>query len=66
MDIALRDKFLTLWPKYFNHAELPVTFYYTDKLTDAKYAKDESLPRCVIGALTSIREGKSRYFDAES
>jgi hypothetical protein len=66
MDITLRDKFLTLWPKYFNHAELPVTFYYTDKLTDAKYAKDESLPRCVIGALTSIREGKSIYFDAES
>jgi len=53
MDIALRDKFLTLWPKYFNHAELPVTFYYTDKPIGAKYAKDESLPRCVIGALST-------------
>ena len=66
MDIALRDKFLTLWPKYFNHAELPVTFYYTDKPIGAKYAKDESLPRCVIGALAAIREGKSIYFDGES
>ena len=31
MDIVVRDKFLTLWKKYFNNAELPITFYYTDK-----------------------------------
>ena len=66
MDIALRDKFLALWKKYFNQAELPITFYYTDKITDAKPAGSESLPRCIIGALASIREGKSFYFDAES
>ena len=66
MDIVLRDKFLALWKKYFNNAELPITFYYTDKPDDAKPAREESLPRCVIGALTSIREGKSLYFDAES
>ncbi len=66
MDIALQDKFVTLWQKYFNHAELPVAFYYTDKPIGVKAAKDESLPRCVIGALASIREGKSIYFDAAS
>ena len=66
MDITLRDKFLALWKKYFNNAELPVTFYYTDTPDNSKPARDESLPRCVIGALTSIREGKSLYFDAES
>ena len=30
MDIELRDKFLTLWKKYFNNAELPITFYFSD------------------------------------
>ena len=66
MDIALRDKFLTLWKKYFNNAELPIVFYYTDEATDTKPANNESLPRCIIGALGSVREGKSYYFDLES
>ena len=66
MDIILRDKFLILWKKFFNNADLPITFDYTDKAAGAKPAKNESLPRCIIGALSSIREGKSIYFDAES
>ena len=66
MDIALRDRFLTLWKKYFNNAELPITFYYTDKATGAKPARNESLPRCIIGALANVREGQSYYFDVES
>jgi len=66
MDIAFRDKFLTLWKKYFNHAELPITFYYTDVITGAQPAGNESLPRCIIGALANIRDGKSLYFDTAS
>ncbi|MGP8080359.1 MAG: DUF169 domain-containing protein [Dehalococcoidales bacterium] len=66
MDIKLRDKFLTLWKKYFNNAELPITFYFTDDDTRPKPAGNESLPRCVIGGLASVRAGKSLYFDAES
>ena len=66
MDIKLRDKFLILWKKYFNHAELPVTFYFSDDETSAEPAGSLSLPRCVIGALGTVREGKSIYFDAES
>ena len=30
MDMALRDKFLQLWSKYFDGADLPGCFYYTD------------------------------------
>ena len=66
MDIKLRDKFLILWKKYFNHAELPVTFYFTDDNTRAEPAGTMALPRCVIGALGTVREGKSIFFDAES
>jgi uncharacterized protein (DUF169 family) len=66
MDIALRDKFLTLWKKYFNNAELPITFYYTNQETGTKPAKSEALPRCIIGALASVRKGQSLYVDFES
>lgn len=66
MDIEFKDKFLTLWKQYFNNAELPITFYYTDVKSRAKSAKTEKLPRCLIGALNSIREGKSLYFETDS
>ena len=41
MDIELRDKFLTLWKKYFNNAELPITFYFSDDGTRALPAGKE-------------------------
>jgi hypothetical protein len=66
MEIAFRDKFLTLWKKYFNNADLPIIFYYTDKSTRAKPARDAALPRCIIGALASIRDGQSYYFGVDS
>ncbi len=64
MDIELRDKFLTLWKKYFNNAELPITFYFSDDGSRALPAGNEHLPRCVIGGLAEVRAGKSLYFDA--
>lgn len=33
MDLSLRDKFLALWWKYFDGAELPITFYSTPSWT---------------------------------
>jgi uncharacterized protein (DUF169 family) len=66
MDTAFRDKFLTLWKKYFNNAGFPITFYYTDKEPDAKPAKDESKSNCIFDALAKVRDGKSLYFDTGS
>jgi len=66
MNTALRDKFTILWKKYFNSAALPITFYYTNEEGRAELAKPGSTPRCVIGALISIREGKSQAFDVNS
>ena len=31
MDMSIKENFLVLWKKYFNNAELPTTFYYTDE-----------------------------------
>jgi hypothetical protein len=66
VDIVVRDKFLTLWKKYFNNAALPVTFYYSDEDHSVKSIKAQVLPRCVIAALAGVREGKSLCVEAES
>ena len=31
MDLEFKEKFVELWQKYFDGAELPITFYYTDE-----------------------------------
>jgi uncharacterized protein (DUF169 family) len=66
MDASLKEKFLALWKKYFNNAELPVTFYYTDETGRAEAVKPGSVPRCFIGALAKVREGQSLAFDVDS
>jgi uncharacterized protein (DUF169 family) len=66
MKIATKDKFLVLWKKYFNNAGLPVTFYYTDKQDRNKPVGTNPLPRCIIAALTNVRDGKSLYLKKDS
>lgn len=66
MDVKIVEKFGSLWRKYFNDAELPVTFYYTDEEGHAELAKHGSVPRCIIGAIAKVREGRSLSFDVES
>lgn len=66
MDMEIKSKFLTLWKKYFNNAELPITFYYSDKEEQAEIAKPGSVARCVIGALVEIRKGRTLIFNADS
>ena len=65
MDMNVKQKFLTLWRKYFNDAELPITFYYTDEAGHGELVKLGSVHRCVIGALVKVREGKSLAFDVD-
>ena len=66
MDITFKEKFLTLWKKYFNSAELPLAFYYTDDTGRAELVKPGSVPRCFIGALGKVRQGQSLSFEKES
>ena len=30
MNIEIKKHFIQQWKKYFNNADLPITFYYTD------------------------------------
>jgi hypothetical protein len=57
---------MTLWRKYFNNAELPITFYYTDEEDRGSKVKPGSVDRCVIGALGNVRKGEPLCFDADS
>ena len=66
MDAAFKNKFLTLWKKYFNDAELPITFYYTDEEGHAEAVKPGSVPRCIIGGLVKVQKGESLAFDVDA
>jgi len=66
MDIEIKGKFIRLWKKYFNNAELPVTFYYSDNPGQSELVQPGSVARCVIGALVEVRKGRSFSFNADS
>jgi uncharacterized protein (DUF169 family) len=66
MDMEIKNKFIKTWRKYFNNAELPITFYYSDNEERAELVKPGSVARCVIGALVEVRKGHSFSFDADS
>jgi uncharacterized protein (DUF169 family) len=66
MNTAFKEKFQTLWEKYFNNAPLPITFYYTDKPVNAIVVKAGSVPRCIMGALVKVQRGESLAFDVDA
>ncbi len=65
MDAIFKNKFLTLWKKYFNNAEPPITFFYTDEEGHAEAVKAGSVPRCIIGWLVKVQKGESLAFDVD-
>ena len=66
MDMKIKESFAVLWNKYFNSAELPVAFYYTDEEGDAELVRPTSGHRCVIGDLLKVRKGNSFCYEASS
>ena len=66
MDTKIKDKFIQLWRKHFNGAQLPIAFYYTDKEGCAELVKPTSGHRCIICDLSMARKGKPLCFSADS
>jgi len=59
MDMELKVKFERLWQKYFDGAELPISFFYADERPAGTYMpKAPTGQRCVIGDLSKARTGK--------
>jgi uncharacterized protein (DUF169 family) len=66
MNRELRRKFEEGWKKYFNAAEIPLVFYYTDQEDKAERVKPPSEHQCLIGVLAKARKGKPVCFDVNS
>ncbi len=66
MDLKMRDQFVSSWQRYFGGAELPITFYYTDREDCAEPAKIAQEHQCIVGALAAVRKGQSLQFDVQA
>ncbi len=66
MDIELKEKFLTLWEKYFDGTELPIVFYYTNEASEVELVKPPPGHRCIMADLSKVRMGSSICFDTDS
>ena len=66
MNIEFRDHFIHQWKKYFNNADLPITFFYSDDPGDATLMPISEKWTCIICQLQRVRSGQSLAFSAES
>ena len=66
MDISLKDHFILKWKEYFNNADLPITFYYSDILSGAEPASKSHEWNCLICQLAEVRKGRSLAFSKET
>ncbi len=64
MDTSLRDHFIEQWRRYFNHAELPIAFYYSEDRGNIEQAPQPggNNHHCLICGLRKIRNGKAMAF----
>lgn len=66
MDLMIKEKFMALWEKYFGPFELPLTFYYSSNPLESELVRPGTQPRCLVGALTPVRQGHSLAFGGSS
>ncbi|UCE45588.1 MAG: DUF169 domain-containing protein [Methanobacteriota archaeon] len=65
MDADLRNRFSSLWKRYFGDAELPIAIFYSDEpLTDPR--ADKADDRCIIGMLSPVRAGEALSIGTDS
>jgi hypothetical protein len=65
MEEKRRDRFISLWRKYFGDAELPVAVFFSDERAP-KSASVAKCGRCIINMLPLVREGKTLCLSAEN
>ena len=66
MDMEINEKFLGLWERYFDGAELPIVFYYADEARGVEMVKLPSGHRCIFADLSKVRAGRCLCFKADS
>ena len=66
MNKHIKEKFILLWKRYFDDAELPITFFYTNGEGHARLVDPGSVPGCVVGLLSEVRNGRPLCFNVDS
>jgi hypothetical protein len=66
MDTILRDRFITLWQKYFPGAELPLALEFRAGHGTAKKVPPPDSWRCIICQTGQARNGTPLAFDSQS
>jgi uncharacterized protein (DUF169 family) len=66
MNIDFRDHFILQWKKYFNNAELPITFYYTDEPENTRMVVPPVKRSCLICELKKVRSGESLAYNSDA
>lgn len=60
MDMTIKERFETLWQKYFGKADLPIVFFYRNEQSAGyQMPKPTANHRCLIGDLAKARSGKN-------
>lgn len=66
MDQEIRDRFISLWHKFFPGAELPITCFYRSSADNCKIPATPNQHRCLICDLYKVRAGTSLAFYKEN
>lgn len=67
MDLEFKERFISLWERYFDGAEFPMIFYYTSQDDRGEFVQGPSTGhQCFIGVLNKVRKGQALCFGAES
>ena len=61
-----REAFLGFWARYFNDAELPIAFYYSDEEADVELYSPTKADGCLISNLAEVRRGRALRFGVDS
>ena len=66
MDRALQDRFVVLWDRYFDGAELPICLFYSDEDSYGRLLRPVKDHVCMVGQLAVARRGEDIAFTGET
>ena len=66
MEKQFQASFLSRWQKYFDKTPLPISFFYTDQVSEADKKDSKSEHRCLICNLNRVRQGHSFVYSSGS
>ncbi len=66
MDTQFSKHFIKQWSRYFNHAELPIAYCYTDHVSENDSSSSVLVERCLIGNLKRVRQGHPFVYDVHT